>query len=117
MANVRYIATIAQTKYMEYIRTSNEIIADEAGLDRRLYVGPVDSKIRPFCLARVGDIFTVEEIRKMNNGQIPDVLINGGGYNCRHRWIAVDNKFSVSEQNKKDIAELKTERKEAINAE
>ena len=29
----------------------------------------------------------------MNNGQIDNVFLTGGGYNCRHTWMEV-SKFS-----------------------
>ena len=57
------------------------------------YVGPVDMKIRPFCRAHVGRVYTRAEIDDMDNGQIPNVFLTGGGYNCRHVWQAV-SKFS-----------------------
>lgn len=49
-----------------------------------LYAGPIDSITRPFCRARVGKVYARDEIDEMDNGQIPNVLITGGGYNCRH---------------------------------
>lgn len=57
------------------------------------YVGPLDSKTRPFCIERVGRVYTRTEIDAMDNGQLPNVFLTGGGYNCRHVWQAV-SKFS-----------------------
>lgn len=53
------------------------------------YMGPADIKLRPFCYARVGKVYTRHEIDAMENGQMPNVFLSGGGYNCRHAWIAV----------------------------
>lgn len=53
------------------------------------YFGPVDRKLRPFCRARVGKVYTKAEIDAMENGQLPNVQLTGGGYQCRHAWIAV----------------------------
>lgn len=50
------------------------------------YVGPLDSKTRPFCRPLVGDCFTQEAIAGMDNGQGLDVREFCGGYNCRHGW-------------------------------
>jgi hypothetical protein len=54
-----------------------------------LYAGPADTRTRPFCRARVGKVFTRADIDAMDNGQLPNVLLTGGGYNCRHAWKAV----------------------------
>ncbi len=48
------------------------------------YAGPLDVKTRPFCRARVGKVFTREELETADNGQLPNPLLTGGGYNCRH---------------------------------
>jgi hypothetical protein len=53
------------------------------------YMGPADVKLRPFCRERVGKVFTREQIEAMDNGQMPNVFLSGGGYSCRHSWIAV----------------------------
>ena len=57
------------------------------------YVGPVDAKLRPFCRAHIGKVYTKAEIDALDNGQLPNVFLTGGGYNCRHVWQVV-SKFS-----------------------
>ncbi len=57
------------------------------------YMGPVDTKIRPFCKQHVGKVYSRSEIDGMDNGQLPNVFLTGGGYNCRHQFIAI-SKFS-----------------------
>ena len=54
------------------------------------YVGPADKKNRPFCAGIIvtGRVYRFSEIEEMDNGQIPGVLENGGGYGCRHWWAA-----------------------------
>jgi hypothetical protein len=59
--------------------------ADEAFF----YVGPVDQKIRPFCLEHVGKVYSRTSIDAMDNGQLPQVLITCGGFQCRHMWARV----------------------------
>lgn len=58
-----------------------------------VYVGPVDGVMRPFCRERVGKVYTRAAIEAMDNGQIPNIFLTGGGWNCRHVWQAV-SKFS-----------------------
>jgi hypothetical protein len=53
------------------------------------YIGPNDDKTREFCEERVGKVYTRAEIDDMDNGQLDDVFLTGGGYNCRHVWSAV----------------------------
>lgn len=64
---------------------------EEAGLVL-LYkvVGVRDSKNRPFCakLLDADQAYTRAEINLMDNGQIPGVFENVGGYGCRH-WFAL----------------------------
>jgi hypothetical protein len=58
-----------------------------------LYVGPVDEKLRPFCRQHVGKVYTKAEIDALDNKQLPNTFLTGGGYNCRHVFQAV-SKFS-----------------------
>lgn len=51
-----------------------------------VYVGPNDHRTRPFCAALIGDVREREDIDKMDNGQLPNVMLTGGGWNCRHQW-------------------------------
>jgi hypothetical protein len=61
--------------------------------EKFLFAGPVDAKMRPFCARHVGKVRTREAIDGLDNGQIPNVFLTGGGYNCRHTWVAV-SRFS-----------------------
>jgi hypothetical protein len=56
-----------------------------------LYAGPVDLKTRDWCLERVGKVFTREDIDAMDNEQLPNAFLTGGGYNCRHVFMAVES--------------------------
>lgn len=55
-----------------------------------LYVGPSasdgDKITRPTCKHIVNKYFTRAQIAQLENGQIPDVFLHGGGWNCRHSW-------------------------------
>ncbi len=48
------------------------------------YVGPVPE--RKFCKEHWGKVYTVGEIKQMDNGQGLEVLYYRGGYNCTHTW-------------------------------
>jgi hypothetical protein len=53
------------------------------------YLGPADQKLRPFCHEHIGKVYTKAEIDALDNRQLPNVFLTGGGYNCRHSWVAV----------------------------
>ena len=87
------IETLYDTAITIYGR---QVEALQAGDDEDtpfLYAGPDDEKTREFCQERVNQVFTRAEIDAMDNGQLGDVFLTGGGYNCRHVWIEV-SKFS-----------------------
>lgn len=54
-----------------------------------IYVGPVDERVREFCLDHVGKVYTRDRIDAMDNGQLPNVMLTGGGYSCRHMFSRV----------------------------
>jgi hypothetical protein len=56
-----------------------------------LYVGPVDGIVREWCLDQLGMVRTQPAIEALDNGQLPNPFITGGGYNCRHSWVAVSD--------------------------
>ena len=53
------------------------------------YGGPIDLQIRPFCLERVGRVYTRRMIEQMNSAELPQVLLTRGGWECRHVWEPV----------------------------
>lgn len=86
-----HACTYADTALVSYDRTSSSKLYIAAGIERFLYRGPLDVKTREFCRQHVGKTYTIDEIRKMKNGLEPpmgQVLIFGGGWNCRHVWAA-----------------------------
>lgn len=55
------------------------------------YYGPDDKLNRPFCKRILdaqakGRAYTRPEIEAMDNGQLPNPFLTGGGYRCRHQW-------------------------------
>lgn len=64
----------------------------EAGRQWFMYDGPLDDLTRPWCLPRVGRLFRVAELDEDENDTGPQPpSVYGGGWNCRHRWIPIDD--------------------------
>ena len=87
--------TLADTATTMFYRTVTDTafrkIEQEFPGVQYVYVGPDDLKTRPFCddlLARMktGPL-SRKEIDQLDNGQIPNVFLSCGGFNCRHQWI------------------------------
>jgi hypothetical protein len=53
------------------------------------YVGIKRKDTRDFCLEHMGKTFHLEEIMKMNNGELVPCIIFGGGWGCHHYWEPV----------------------------
>ena len=81
--------TIYDTAVSTYGRAVNQLPTTGAPDELFLYAGPADSALRPFCRERVGKVYTRKQISEMDNRQLPNVLLTGGGYNCRHTWSPV----------------------------
>lgn len=83
--------TIARTALGAFDRADTVRQAEQAGVQKFRYVGPPAS--RDFCQHHLAasrrKTYTLEEIKKLNNGQGLPVLYYGGGWNCRHTWEAV----------------------------
>lgn len=81
-------ALYADTALRSFDRFANSQLWAEAGIDRYRYLGPNDRTTRPFCRSHVNRIYTLAQIKAMNNGtRYSDVLIYAGGPRCRHSWI------------------------------
>ncbi len=89
------IQTDLNTSMMTFNRVVTMKKAAEAGLSLFLYVGPADDRMRPFCRARVGKIFTSEEIEEWDNGSDLPANVYLGGYNCRHHLRPISEKRAI----------------------
>lgn len=85
----RQARTIYDTGISTFARQVEQLHADGTDDELFVYVGPFDEKNRDFCEERVGKVFERQAIDEMDNGQLPDVFLTGGGYNCRHTWKRV----------------------------
>ena len=88
--------TLAATSQSMFFRTAAsrayDLVQDRVGERLKFrYEGPRDKLTRPFCermLDRTRENgLTREEIEQLDNGQLPNPFITGGGYNCRHQWV------------------------------
>ena len=79
------IQTLVNTSLNTYSRqVSNEMMKVAPKSTKYVYIGPVDEKTRDECLqmASAGRL-TLDQI-KSQFGEA--VLVDGGGFNCRHKW-------------------------------
>jgi hypothetical protein len=88
--------TWADTAVSTWYRTAGSLVFEEIQQDtpggaplKFRFSGPFDIKTREFCaeLLAEGKSYTRDEIDLMDNGQLPNAFVSGGGYNCRHLWI------------------------------
>ena len=79
------IRTLVDTTLFNYSRTVTYMQMQEEPDDTLYqYIGPIDEKTRDICLqmANAGPI-TEKEITSTFGEK---VLVDGGGFNCRHKW-------------------------------
>ena len=81
--------TIYDTAVSTYSRQVGQIGTTGEPDELFQYVGPDDKATREFCAELIGQVLTREEIEELDNGQLPDVMLTGGGYNCRHQFRRV----------------------------
>lgn len=103
------VETEVNTMVSGFARSVTTEKAQELGFDLMEYIGPDDDVTRDFCEhvlsgdpgfgieAREAPIYTLEEIKSMDNGQNLDVLTYAGGYNCRHQWRPVTQEQAAQE--------------------
>ena len=98
---VRHGSTIVDTQVSTFLRATNFNIAVNSGVKRFRYAGP--SPDRPFCARIINKVFTLKEINKLNNGQTSNVFATGGGFNCRHRWVAIAPTTAEKDKQPSDV--------------
>lgn len=84
--------SLAQTLISVYDNTLSNNTADQAGLEAWKYFGGLIEHSRTFCikqikLAESGKVYTVDEVRKLDNEQGLPVESSCGGYRCIHQWL------------------------------
>ena len=88
-----YASLYANDAVMNFHNSVNMKKAADVGINNFLYYGNIMSTSRDFCIARVGKVYTKEDIDSWNGmpwrGKSGPPFTNRGGYNCRHSWVAV----------------------------
>ncbi len=85
--------TLVNTSLNTFSRTVNVQMAESLPATQKyVYEGAIDDKTRDICLqmASEGEM-TFENIESTYPGAFQD----GGGYNCRHRWIPIEAKTTT----------------------
>jgi len=101
-ANAKTLANTALAQFDNAYMFEN---AKQAGIEYYKYDGPLNTNTRTFCRGHLGNVYTIDEIKLMDNGQGLSVLTSLGGYNCSHYWSPVLNPDTT--KNKK-VDESKT---------
>lgn len=96
----RQARTIYDTAIQIFSRQVDQLHANGKPDELFYYAGPIDTKTRPFCRERVGRVFTRKELEEADNGQLPNPLLTGGGFNCRHQ----PKRVSVLDEELLDLA-------------
>jgi len=94
----RYAKTWALTSYASAERQYVFTVAVDTGVEKWLYAGGVVKDTRDFCMERVGQTFTTEEVKawaaldwsgKMAGTDENTIFTALGGWNCRHTLMPV----------------------------
>tara|TARA_R100000808_G_C2130535_1_gene139839 strand:+ start:640 stop:1347 length:708 start_codon:yes stop_codon:yes gene_type:complete len=92
--------TLVNTTLNSYSRTiSNSMMEVAPKNTKYVYIGPSDEKTRDICLRQIsaGRMTQGEIVSSFGSG----VLVEGGGFNCRHKWeIASDEGIEFFEGDK-----------------
>lgn len=89
--SARQARVIYDTALSTYARQVEQLHATGDPDEAFVYLGPVDSVARAFCLKHVGRVYTRAEIDTLDNGikGYANVMLTAGGPNCRHIWRLV----------------------------
>ncbi len=87
--SARHARTVYDTAVSTFSRQVGQLGTSGEADEAFLYVGPDDEKTRAFCAARVDRVYSRAAIDAMDNGQLPNPMLTGGGYNCRHQFKRV----------------------------
>ena len=101
--------TLVNTTLNSYSRSITTAMMDEAPDDTLYhYIGPVDGKTRDICLRMASEgRITRSQIEKTYGRE---VLIDGGGFNCRHKWERAGretSEFNLPEEAKEKLKDAR----------
>ena len=103
-AQMRTLINTALNSYSRQV--TNQMMKEASDKSKYVYIGPIDEKTREECIeyASAGAL-TLDEIEA--NGW-SETLVDGGGFNCRHKWEIASREGSKFHRQK--------EAKEKLNA-
>jgi hypothetical protein len=87
--SARHARTIYDTAVSTFSRQVGQLGTTGAPDEAFLYAGPDDDRTREFCRDHVDRVYSRGAIDDMDNGQLPNVMLTGGGWNCRHQFKRV----------------------------
>ena len=97
--------TIANTSLNSYSRSVTELMSENMPEDTEYYYqGALDDRTRDVCLSMISAGFL---IKKEIESKYPSAFIDGGGYNCRHRWTMVTSTVRDSVKKANSIIDSK----------
>ena len=101
MSNAQ-MQTLVNTTLNTYSRqVTNQMMEIAPNNTKYVYIGPVDDRTRDECLEQIaeGEMTEAGILQKFGEA----VLVDGGGFNCRHKWeIASEEGIKLFEGRKKD---------------
>lgn len=103
------IRTLYDTSVSIYGRQVEALQAGDDPDTKFAYVGPLDEKTREFCLEHIGKVYTRAEIDDLDNGQLNDVFLTGGGYQCRHMWHEIAKSSELQDLGNQRVPEIQDE--------
>ena len=106
-----YFNRWARDIYQQADAVSNLQLAQQLGQEFAIYAGTAKDNTRCFCLERINNVYSRVEIESWNNkqwtGKIKggNVLIDRGGYNCRHilNWVTEETANAILKSRAKEI--------------
>ena len=83
------VDTIISTSMATYSRSLTLLQLEQNPGQTLIYQGPMDSKTRPVCIRMLKEGgMTMNQVE----AKYPGALRDGGGFNCRHQWVALSPK-------------------------
>lgn len=80
------VETIITTSMATYSRSLTLLQLEQNPGQKLIYSGPMDSKTRPICIRMLKEGGMT---RDQVESKYPGALRDGGGFNCRHQWVAL----------------------------
>ncbi len=89
---VNWADSVMRTSMFGLVRTVDQEIYEDLGIDKFVYLGTLDKRTRDFCRHRVGNTFTKKQVERfgIQNGSGIPGFYAPGGYRCRHSMHPAD---------------------------